>query len=224
MDDVLEQALNTKIFYLKHIREFAAWTSFSDARIKFIATFNKARRFFHLKDLVDVGKVWAAWNEDNKEFISTCHERLKYKKEEPEHKVVENLAEIVLVPLCKRVTLEQSRHDPVALMPKGISVAPLGLGSDDTWHGTPDLRAMVEDEVDIKVEVEEEGEEGEEEEEEGEEGEGEEEDGVDTEVKRNIRCNKTTIRSQVCSTTIVASFTRHNINPNSSAPAMQEAG
>ena len=33
---------------------------------------------------------------------------------------------------------------------------------------------------------------------------------VDTEVKRNIRHN---IRSQVCSATIVASFTRHNINP-----------
>ncbi len=32
-------------------------------------------------------------------------------------------------------------------------------------------------------------------------------------MKRNIRHKKTTIRSQVCSTTIVASFTRHNINP-----------
>ncbi len=79
--------------------------------------FNKTKISFHLKDLVDLGKVRAAWNEDKKvgEFISTCHERLKYTKEEPEHKVVEDLAEIVLVPLCKRVTLEQNSHDSVEL-------------------------------------------------------------------------------------------------------------
>ncbi len=83
MDDILEQALNTKILHLKHVREFAAWTSFSDTRIKFTAMFNMAKRVFHLKDLVDVGKVRAAWNEDKKvgEFISTCHERLKYTKD-----------------------------------------------------------------------------------------------------------------------------------------------
>lgn len=52
---------------------------------------------------------------------------------------MEHLARYVLLPLCNEVTLEETIHKNFDV--EGLKVGSLGMGTKETWHGSPDGRA-----------------------------------------------------------------------------------
>ena len=65
-----------------------------------------------------------------------------YQSKLTEKGVLLDIASTILLPLCSEVVLEKRYKAELAKMPRPpeLSCADIGLGSVDTWHGTPDLR------------------------------------------------------------------------------------
>ena len=108
-------------------------------------------------------------------------------------------------PLCSELFMENDSVDK-----SGFRCEPIGIGSDGTWHGIPDMRATIQSEIDDAmtyivvsevdvVEVEDE----------------EVEDDFDPgnsvyiEGKKNMFVDLLKVTSQVVATTVVVSFTNH---------------
>lgn len=98
--------------------------------------FGEYHKAFRLCDLVDVTKLTDALGnaKDMLQHVETSVKNLKYDKAPPEYKVVEDLDQFLLLPLCESVTLEQNLHDAEKLRNKGLDVFPIGIGTKKTWH------------------------------------------------------------------------------------------
>lgn len=208
-DQKLEALLDVRFNYLQVEREITAWTSFSDTKIKLKADFDGFERFFRLRHLVDEKKLTAAITSDWKkiETVVASSLALKYDPEQQESRVVEELSELILLPLCNCVAMEDGKHDPKTLK-VGLKVSALGIGSKHTWHGSPDCR-MFPQELNIlsrEEDVEDE------EEVEDEEKEASQKAEAIQEVEASMEAealNGENVRSQVVATTVVVAFT-HN--------------
>ena len=74
-------------------------------------------------------------------FIRNCRSRPwpVSRVNETEKTVMLDIASHILVKLCLEVTLEKRYSAATATMP-GLTTSRLGLGSNKTWHGTPDVQ------------------------------------------------------------------------------------
>lgn len=169
MADIGEQmsrALETKLYYKKSTREFCAWTAFTDARFKFSSHFGNYNRFVKLHRLVDLKKLEQAWaraRADVERLARTISSARKmgYDPKQPGTSVAEDLAEELMLGLGCQVILEDETHKKSDMEPKGIGVMPIGMGTDKTWHGTPDMRVHLVLNLNVIVQEEQEEEENE---------------------------------------------------------------
>ena len=95
---------------------------------------------------VDVKALGSKFDEVIK-FIGNCTSRPwpvphgDPKFVDTEKSVMLEIASEILVKLCHQVTMEKRYESDIAAMPNvGLTTAFIGLGSTETWHGTPDVR------------------------------------------------------------------------------------
>jgi hypothetical protein len=131
---------------------------------------------------------------------------------ESEKSILLDVCSDILVPLCNEVILEWKYREDLAKMPQRpstLTYGHLGLGTSDTWHGTPDIRVRA-GEVNFLYGGKGEGDAGTESESDA------ESDGMTTPIEGKSVCREAWL-PQVVAMTVVASFTEHNLHPNSSA-------
>lgn len=200
----LDALLDINLNYLRSVKDFCSWTTFSETKLQLSESFKTIQMFFKLRHLVDEKKMDEALQKDWEvlQSVAAASKQLIYDSNEDENSVTEEMSWKILLPLCKAVILESNKHTDFVCEKEGLRTAPIGLGTYNTWHGSPDCR-MLPNEVNVIVK-----EEDEEEVEEEEVEEEEEEGAVNREFKCNMRKKHEDVRSQVVATTVVTSFTK----------------
>lgn len=120
--------------------------------------------------------------------VVAASKTLRYNAKEPKRKVVEDMSVKILLLLCKSVMLEKNNHESIAQ--DGLSISSIGIGSTETWHGSPDIR-MLPDKLNVVLLREEEME----------------------EINEYKRVRSEDVRSRVIATTVVTSFTQKKMAP-----------
>ena len=143
-------------------------------------------------------------------LLNCVHKMPDFK--ESEKSILIDVCSDILVPLCNEVILERKYREDLAKMPQHpstLTYGNIGLGTCNTWHGTPDIRVRA-GEVNFLYGGKGEGDAG------NESGSDAESDGMTTPIEGKIFCREAWL-PQVVAMTVVASFTEHNLHPNSSA-------
>lgn len=143
------EQINTEIAFVlyKVTSDFSSLSSFSTLDLRLATHVDDARRgrmAFRVKDIFKVEAV----NSGTSALEFIAHSRRKIwppfypsTTKRKETNVMISLCKEIFVPLCSEVLLE-SRYSTI-LERQGIpdlQVGDIGLGSVDTWHGTPDAR------------------------------------------------------------------------------------
>lgn len=148
-------------------------------------------------------------------FLKSCRSRpwppCTWPSKPSERDVMLGLASDIFRPLCREVVLERRFNRLLWDKPiPGVSAAHLGMGSLDTWHGTPDARVrgapVVIREGTDEYEYHEARESSSE----------KESDGATTTVETKVHSNDTNLH-QAIGTCVVSSFTEKALHPNSKA-------
>ena len=140
-------------------------------------------------------------------LLNCVHKMPDFK--ESEKSILLDVCSDILVPLCTEVILEQKYREDLARMPQHpatLTSGTIGLGTSNTWHGTPDLRVR-EGEVNFLYGGKGEGDAG------NESGSDAESDGMTTPIEGKIVCRDACL-PQVVALTVVAAFTEHSLHPN----------
>ena len=137
------EEINSKKAFVFHkvTSKFCSMSSFSTLDLCLAAHTNNAQQVaLHVKDLFKVEGV----NSPALEFIA--HSRRKiwppfypFTTKRKESDVMISLSSNVFVPLCSEVLLESRYAARILSMPE-LQAGDIGLGSVNTWHGTPDAR------------------------------------------------------------------------------------
>ncbi len=198
-----EKVLKTEFFYLKVKEVVAPYSSFSslDFQLENLV-YNESTVFVPLSSLIDT-KKFKRCLEENVADVQGAYKKFKeliYAKVESEPSVILHIAD-ALTPLCTSIVTE---HPYDALSPIVTSAA-IGLGTMDTWHGSPDMRIQAKDlknSIDVLVQKD---------------------DAMPSGLvnctrgpildldKTNMDAKKNRVRSQVVGTAVVASFTNYNL-------------
>ncbi len=126
-----------------------------------------------------------------KKDVQGAFDTLIFKRDEPEIHTVRDIA-TALAPFCSSIVTDKPYYSTSSI----VTSSPIGLGSSDTWHGSPDMRLQAKglgDATNMLVSK----------------------DGivpsgaVYVEGKVNIDTKHNRIRSQVVGTAVVASFTNY---------------
>ena len=140
------EQINAEIAFVPHkvTSNFSTLSSFSALDLRLAAHVEDAHRQvgIRVKDLFTVEAVDAGTSV--LEFIA--HRRRKiwppfhpYNTKRMETDILVELCREIFVPLCREVLLESRYTTRISQIPE-LQVGDLGLGSVDTWHGTPDAR------------------------------------------------------------------------------------
>ena len=118
---------------------------------------------------------------------------------ESEKSIMIDVCSNILVPLCNEVILEQRYREALVRMPHPsiLTCGDIGLGTSNTWHGTPDVRAG---EVNLLYGGKGEGDAG------SESGSDAESDGMTSNIEGKIFC-RVAFLPQAVAMNIVSSFT-----------------
>ena len=104
-----------------------------------------------LKSMITLDSLHEEHHFDVLKWISNCRKHLWPPPRSGQHKVSEDsvmldIARHILVPLCQEVTMEKrfeiflKSQQPMPYVDVHIKTKDIGMGSVDTWHGTPDSR------------------------------------------------------------------------------------
>ena len=141
------EQINTEIAFVPHkvTSNFSSLSSFSALDLRLAAHVDDAHRGqvgIRVKDLFTVEAVDAGTSE--LEFIAHSRRTIwppfnPYNTKRMETHIMVALCREIFVPLCREVLLESRYTTRISQIPE-LQVGDLGLGSVDTWHGTPDAR------------------------------------------------------------------------------------
>ncbi len=208
MNAKLDEMLKTKLYYIHSEHNFMPTTSFADTRISLSAQFGALTKYVVLSHIVDTTKLktlFEVWKAKLEAAITTT--RWSYDPNQTELESNLDIAEMIK-PFCSRLILED---DNVQFkQAKGFVCCPIGIGSNATWHGSPDMRATgavsperarEESSTDVVILATEELLVDEED---------YDSEGLNLEGKKNIFEDECGVLSQVAATTVVSAFTAHN--------------
>ena len=122
---------------------------------------------------------------------------------ESEKSILLDVCSDIVVPLCNEVILERMYREDLTQLPQhpsALTYGNIGLGTSNTWHGTPDIRVRA-GEVNFLYSRQDAGDAGNES--------GHESDGMTTPIEGKIVYREAWL-PQVVAMTVVASFTEHN--------------
>ena len=140
-------------------------------------------------------------------LLNCVHKMPTFK--ESEKSILLDVCSDILVPLFTEVILQQKYREDLARMPQHpatLTSASIGLGTSNTWHGTPDIRVSG-GEVNFLYGGKGEGDAG------NESGSDAESDGMTTSIEGKIVCRDACL-PQVVAMTVVSSFTEHSLHPD----------
>ena len=176
-----------------------------------------------LKSIITLDSLNEEHHFDVLKWISNCKKHLWPPPRFGQHKVSEysvmlDIAWHILVPLCQEVTMEKrfetflKSQQPMPYVDVHIKTKDIGLGSVDTWHGTPDSRVRgaevllssricYEDEDDIRANSS-----------------GDESivsDGTTANIEGKVTAKDASL-AQVVGTCVISSFTEKSVHPEQS--------
>ena len=145
--DILETISETAFFVFHQAEAFCPYSSFSRLSFRMDAHRLEGRPVkatLHFGNLfeVDVKALGPKFDEVIK-FILNCTSRPwpDPKFVDTEKSVMLEIASKIFGKLCDEVTMEKRYRSDIAAMPNvGLMTGFLGLGTAQTWHGTPDVR------------------------------------------------------------------------------------
>ena len=128
----LNTALNTSFTYLRMTQVVAPFTEFSSIMIPLEEIRNaKLSSILLLRSLIDVEKCKTTFATATvKEFS-----RLRFARDEAETVVVKELIN-ELIPLCCSI----ATHKDYGVDSSVVKTKDIGIGTPETWHGSPDMR------------------------------------------------------------------------------------
>jgi hypothetical protein len=142
----IEQII-TEIAFVPHkvTSNFSSLSSFSALDLRLAAHVDDAHRGqvgIRVKDPFTVEAVDAGTSE--LEFIANSRKKIwppfdPFNTKRMETDIMVTLCREIFVPLCREVLLESRYRTRISRIPK-LQFGDLGLGSVDTWHGTPEAR------------------------------------------------------------------------------------
>ena len=199
--NVLDQVLSTVLLFTQAKPPFNCNTAFSETRLQLSHDFGSATmKTIKLQYLFDHSKCKRKFEQDKHLLFKIQETQWQYDQTELESSVVMAIAK--LLSQFSTVTLEKKAVYAEA----GLKTGAIGLGSFDTWHGTPNMRAapsqsgqgtavVVREDEQLDVE-------------ENDDSENELDDaGICVEVKANMQLHTSQLKSQVAATAVVDSFT-----------------
>ena len=221
LDLAVESALDTTFFYMKLEKPVTGYSTFSSIYIILSESFDGFKIEFRYRDLISKDLLKDFFEVIKPEVKKLLSKKWTYDRNQTEMDFVEDIA-MVLKPFCRKIVLEK-KH---SVSDSFFSFEDIGMGSANTWHGTPDLRAspkdwtrfgqdsgdvaaqdddidiVIDDPVDIDPDTSGDTIDIEEDEESG--------DSIDIEAEVSIQKHLMHVRSQIVATTVVASFIKLN--------------
>ena len=212
MDDLkedLKELKELKMYYTKSEEYFCPTESFSGIKLKLSHKFDTVKRYIKFGNFLKPKESVELLQQQQETIEDVMRTECKFQDGDKEIDVVIKLAK-TLRPLCRKVLLENKYREVVERVAKELTLCPLGLGTADTWHGSPDMRLFPlkteqTDKEQTDIVVQEEGEVDEEEEEEKKEDEiG---DDINVEGKRDAGIRSKKVMAQLVATTVTTAFT-----------------
>ncbi len=186
----LEAVLKTEMTTLRCIPPFSTNLAFNRLDLQLVPhrMENQYDLFYPIHRVLDTEKVRAEYEKSKDKLLAFKFSEVVGETTEVE--VVQNLAS-ALKNLCSKVILEKKEVHMLA----GHVIDDIGIGSMDTWHGSPDMRLVAATRNDSPVDVLVSSEEDEEDE--------DKYPPTDAEVKKDFHCS---VKSQLVGITVTNSF------------------
>jgi hypothetical protein len=130
----------TKLYYYQVNHSFMASTNFSESLLPLTPNINGVLNFVYLSSLLyhdKLDKLLHDWKPKLDEALATAW---TFDTTQSETSMNMDIRDLVK-PLCKEFFME---NDSIEVKKGGgFECKPLGMGSQDTWHGSPDMRATI---------------------------------------------------------------------------------
>ncbi len=195
-----KKVLETQFLYLKVKEVVAPYSYFSSLDFQMDNwVYSSSTAFVPLSSIINTEKFKRCLEENVADVQGACKKfkELIYDKVESEASVILHIAD-ALTPLCTSIVTDR----PCNTLSPIVTSDAIGLGTKDTWHGSPDMRIQAKEKNSIDVLVQ-------------------ADDAMPSGVcapepvylegKTNMDSKENRVRSQVVGITVVASFTNYNL-------------
>lgn len=211
--DSLQSKIQTPFFACKLVSQFCEVSTFSSCdfgvELHEVGTADSRTVAISFSDLFDVDLKTE--DDDAVKFIYRCSEiewpcRKSFGFVESERTILIDVCTNILLPLCNEVILDWRYKESLSITQQHLptlTCGAIGLGTLETWHGTPDGRVR-EGEVHLLCSKTDEGDAGSD----------EESNGIG--FKGKISISKADL-PRVVAMSVVSAFTEHNLHPDMSA-------